>query len=246
MKIQIPGIYTKESIHKIYRHHVTTIYTGNEHEPLEIRAFQTLWQNVFPNVSISQHCHVDGKCFGCHAIYQRQEVFTCEEDLKKIRQLSIIHKILIEMQRGAYISNRNLAQEFKDLYMSVIIDGMSQNHCVLPYFAGKNTESGTIMKQKIIGSKQHGFSRTFYRFYPHIKSGTNMACEVLLHEIERRMDYCIENDQLFPRFLSAIIFLTQCTYIYIFYTYNLIDIYFCKLMEEQKIHLIFFMLYVNI
>jgi hypothetical protein len=41
------------------------------------------------------------------------------------------------MQRGAYISNRQKAQERPDLYMSLILDGMSQDHCILPYYAGE-------------------------------------------------------------------------------------------------------------
>ncbi|MBC7389218.1 MAG: hypothetical protein H7329_08420 [Opitutaceae bacterium] len=125
-KIQLPGIYTQKSIYEIYVHHVTTIYTSNELEPLEIRAFETLWKNVFPNVSITKYCQVSGKCYSCHSLYERQEVFTSEADLKKIRKLSVIHKIMIEMQRGAYMHNRQQAQEFPDLYMSIIIDGMSQ------------------------------------------------------------------------------------------------------------------------
>lgn len=105
------------------------------------------------------------------------------------------------MQRAAYIRNRELAQERPDLYMSLIIDGMAQDHCILPYYAGQHTETGPVVKQKIIGAKQHGISRTFYRTYPHVKGGTNVAIEVVLHEIERRMDYCLANSLTFPRVL---------------------------------------------
>jgi len=200
-KIQLPGIYTKGSIHQIYHHHITTLYTGNDHEPLELRAFESLWLSVFPNVTITKYCQVSGKCFTCHCLYERQETFRCEEDLRKIRKLSIIHKILIEMQRAAYKHNKNLAQERPDLYMSLIIDGMAQDHCVLPYYGGKHQETSHKMKQKIIGAKQHGFSRTFYRLYPHVQSGANTACEVLLHEIEKRIDHCTKNKLPFPRHL---------------------------------------------
>jgi len=200
-KIQLPGIYTKASIHKIYVKHVETIFTGNEHCPLELSQFKKLWATVFPNVTISQYCQVSGKCFSCHCLYERQEVFKCEADLQKIRKLSIVHKIMIEMQRGAYMQNRQRAQTRPDLYMSLIIDGMSQDHCVLPYYGGKHVETKAQLKQKIVGAKQHGFARTFYRLYPHVQSGANVACEVLLHEIESRMDHCIENDVPFPRHL---------------------------------------------
>ena len=37
--------------------------------------------------------------------------------------------------------------------------------------------------------------------FPHIKSGSNVACEVLLHEIERRQNYYISNGIPFPRVL---------------------------------------------
>jgi hypothetical protein len=61
-KVQLPGMYTKESIHHIFQHHVKTIYSGNEHDPLELSQFRDLWKNVFPNVTISKYCQVSGKC----------------------------------------------------------------------------------------------------------------------------------------------------------------------------------------
>jgi hypothetical protein len=137
-KVQLPGIYTQDSIHHIYQHHVATLYTSNEHQPLERRAFETLWSNVFPNVSITKYCQVSGKCFSCHSLYERQEVFRCAEDLESIKKLSVIHKILIEMQRAAYMNNRQKAETMPDLYMSLIVDGMAQDHCKLPFYASKS------------------------------------------------------------------------------------------------------------
>ena len=99
---------------------------------------------------------------------------------------------MIEMQRSAYQRNRQLAYEASSLYMSLIIDGMSQDHCAIPYLAGK-AHDNDVMKQKIIGAKQHGFSRSLYRFFPHIDGSSNMACQVVLEEINRRMDHCIAN-----------------------------------------------------
>ena len=141
-KVQLPGLYTQASIHSIFEHHMLTLYSANEHKPLDIRGFETLWKNVFPNVTISRYCQVSGKCFSCHALYERQEIFSCEADLEAIKKLSSVHKIMIEMQRGAYIGNRQLAQEYPYIYMSLIIDGMAQDHCVLPYYAGVAQENG--------------------------------------------------------------------------------------------------------
>jgi hypothetical protein len=203
-KLQLPGIYTQQSIHQIYQHHVNTIYTGNEFDnyTLELTQFELLWNNIFPHVSITKYCQVSGKCFGCHSLYERQEIFSCEEDLNDIKKLSGIHKILIEMQRATYIANRHKAEQFKNLYMSLIIDGMSQDHCILPFYANRDQEnSTTAVKQKIMGAKQHGIAKTFYRFFPHINSGSNMAIEVVVQEIERRVDHCLKNDLEFPLYL---------------------------------------------
>jgi hypothetical protein len=144
-KVQLPGIYTQASIHHIYQHHVSTLFTSNEHKPLELRAFETLWKNVFPNVSITKYCQVSGKCFSCHSLYERQEVFRCAEDLENIKTLSVIHKILIEMQRAAYMTNRQRAETNPDLYMSLIVDGMSQDHCKLPFYASRSNVQGVIL-----------------------------------------------------------------------------------------------------
>ena len=82
--------------------------------------------------------------------------------------------------------------------------GMSQDHCCLPYYAGKDT-ANTVVKQKIMGSKQHGFARSFYRTFPHVDGGTNLAIEVVMHEIEARLDDCLQNDKLFPRYFKMLL-----------------------------------------
>ena len=151
---------------------------------------------------ILRYCQVSGKCFTCHAIYERLEVFGSERDLEAIRYLCGVHKLFIEKQRLAYMMRRQRAQEHPELFMSVIIDGMSQDHCILPYYAGKAQSSKTVLKQKISGAKQHGFFKTFYRTTPITDTGSNLACEVLMLEIEQRMDYCIANDLAFPKHLS--------------------------------------------
>jgi hypothetical protein len=66
------------------------------------------------------------------------------------------------------------------------------------YFLDQAQDNGQEVKQKIMGAKQHGLSKTFYRFFPHVLSGGNMSCEILMHEIERRMHYCLTKDKPFP------------------------------------------------
>jgi len=94
-------------------------------------SFETLWNNVFPNVTISNYCQVSGKCYTCSAIIERQEFFKSEEELIMTRELTHLHKILIQMQREAYQNVRKLAMDHPELYMSVIIDGRFKSSSVL-------------------------------------------------------------------------------------------------------------------
>ena len=77
---------------------------------------------------------------------------------------------------------------------------MAQDHCILPW-RGNKVQSSFPLKQKIVGAKQHGFSKSLYRIFPHIQGGANVACEVLLHEIEKRMLHCKKFDLEFPQVL---------------------------------------------
>jgi hypothetical protein len=195
--IQLPGIYTKKSIYTIYKDHVETTYTADEHTVLSFSGFKTLWLDIFPNVKITKFIQVTGKCSCCHWLYERQEHFRSENDLRAIRYFANVHRILISKERSVYMYKRQLAQKSPDLYMSLIIDGMSQDHCILPYCANKVAKS-TILKQKVVGAKQHGFSKSFYRLFPLVSGGTNVACEVVMYEIERRMKHSLKDNLVMP------------------------------------------------
>jgi hypothetical protein len=51
----------------------------------------------------------------------------------------------------------------------------------------------------IMGLKQYGFTHSFYRTFPHVDGRTNLAIEVVMSEIEVRLDDCLQNGKLFPR-----------------------------------------------
>lgn len=199
-KVQLPGIYEKVNVYTMYRHHLIEKYNGDEHNVLSKSSFLRIWKNIYPNVTITKFCVVTGKCNSCHLLYNRKEYFRNQKQLEAIKYFSSIHKITIQLERGLYVKKRQLAQDFPHKYMSLIIDGMSQDHCELPYCANMVTKNH-ILKQKIMGAKQHGFRKSFYRTYPHICSGSNLACEVLLHEIHKRMLYCKTTNTVMPNIL---------------------------------------------
>jgi hypothetical protein len=67
----------------------------------------------------------------------------------------------------------------------LIQDAAGQDHSVLPYNANRLSASSQC-GQKITGVKQHGHSNAIYRSLPHIKADTNLQCQCLALEIERR------------------------------------------------------------
>lgn len=107
---------------------------------------------------------------------------------------------MIEMERDVYYQKRQLAKKHPTIYMSLIIDGMAQSHCQLPHKANKVTYDKKAT-QHIMGAKQHYFSKSFYRTYSHISTGTNLACHALLREIERRQEYCLAAGETMPHTL---------------------------------------------
>ncbi len=73
--------------------------------------------------------------------YERQEIFRSERDLDSIKCFANIQKIMIEMEKGTHVKKRQVEQENPELYMSLIINGMSQDHCILPYFGNKKRQT---------------------------------------------------------------------------------------------------------
>ena len=57
----------------------------------------------------------------------RPRVIKSEEELTMTRELTHLHKILIQMQRESYQNVRKLAMDHPDMYMSLIIDGRVSN-----------------------------------------------------------------------------------------------------------------------
>lgn len=74
-----------------------------------------------------------------HALYERQEIFTCEGDLEIISNMIRRHKLNIEIELAYYYRKRASAQEHPNhICIPFIIDGMSQDHFIVPYYAGRN------------------------------------------------------------------------------------------------------------
>lgn len=122
-KVQLPGFYTKSDIYDVFKRFVTLVYCADEHEVASKTLFKNIWKTVFPRVTITRFCQVTGKCDPCYWIFERQEQLHSAKDIQELRQFSVVHKVMIEQERAAYMNKRQMAQLHPTLYMSLIIDG---------------------------------------------------------------------------------------------------------------------------
>ena len=93
-----------------------------------------------------------------------------------------------------------MAIDYPNEYMSMIFDGMSSDHTLLPYHADQKVSSNQVV-QHIQGVKIHCLSRVIHRSFPHISNGFNLAAHVLVHEVKRNMAYCLKENIPFPHTL---------------------------------------------
>ena len=191
--------YQKSEIYKVYLFDCKR-RQGENYEPVSLSTFEKMWINLFPNVSIVQYVAVAGKCQICAELYAMQESCSSSEQYKKIKFIMNCHRSAITKQRLAYYQRRVLAQDHPEMYMSIILDGMQQNHTKIPYYANQKTAS-SVVTHHLQGAKVHGQCNSFYITLPHIDNGFNVNCEVLLAEIKRKKDKCKEDGTCFPRVL---------------------------------------------
>jgi hypothetical protein len=86
-------------------------------------------------------------------------------------------------ERLSYYERIQHALDHPDEIMSMISDGMSQNHCALPWLSGQK-EFDAPIKQKIQGVLEHGVIFTIYRSFHNVGGGANLAIYAFLSQLE--------------------------------------------------------------
>lgn len=77
------------------------------------------------------------------------------------------------------------AKANKDRVMSIIIDGMDQNHCNLPHL-GNQSSFENPLKQHITGVKNHSRNTlSVYRTFGTVMKGANLTIHCILSELEQ-------------------------------------------------------------
>jgi len=198
---ELPGsMYTKKSIYKIFQKHCCEDTSRESTDYYLYSSFCKMWTNIFPNVVIKKYLSVAGKCKECLEIYKLEEQATNNSQRESIKLLKHYHRLFVMQQKLQYYENRRKAIDSPNEYMSIIFDGMSSNHTLLPHHADQKVSTNQVV-QHIQGVKIHGLSRVVYRSFPHISNGFNVAAHVLIHEIKRNMEYCLKENLPFPHTL---------------------------------------------
>lgn len=68
--------------------------------------------------------------------------------------------------------------------MSLIIDGMDQSHCRVPYLGTQGTFSDPL-KQCLTGVKEHGHGITLYRTFDTVRKGSNLTIHCILSQLDK-------------------------------------------------------------
>jgi hypothetical protein len=134
--------------------------------PLEKVSYSTfcqLWTLCFEHVKIRQYKAVSGKCNTCAFLSEMRRSFADPRRRQLITLFHALHRTTYMQERLAYYDRKFNAINFPDSYLSCIIDGMAQNHSMLPW-CGNLKEFNPHIKQYIIGALLHGRNLTAYRY----------------------------------------------------------------------------------
>jgi hypothetical protein len=195
------ALYSKESIHRLYEKEMQFRRTSADHPYCSLKEFGSIWKKCFPHVHIKKYLSVSGKCLLCSYFNEQMLLCQCIKDFEELQVYKEQHRMHIKSEKLVYYLNRRLAEDHPGIYLSLIIDGMQQSHSKIPYLGNQKEFGAEAVQQHIQGAKQHGFAKTFYRTFPHVKNGGNLAMTCLLDEIISRAKYCRKHNLDFPSIL---------------------------------------------
>jgi hypothetical protein len=96
--------------------------------------FTKVWKKSFPHVKIREFKAVTGKCSTCAKLSDARKLFKDQARRSYITEMHYLHRSAYMNERMKYAERRQIACKLPQSYMSIIIDGMAQNHCKLPWY----------------------------------------------------------------------------------------------------------------
>lgn len=77
-----------------------------------------------------------------------------------------------------------IALDNPDTIMSIIIDGMDQSNCEIPYLGTQTKFGNEALKMGITGVKEHGVGVTIYRTVETVNKGADLTIYCILKQLE--------------------------------------------------------------
>jgi hypothetical protein len=127
----------KVDIYETYKKEMIIRHGDPDGGFLEISSWLQIWNESFPFVKIRQYKQVSGKCWTCYYINNGRDQARTKTELKAFKELHQMHKMGSYMlERRQYKNRREYATQPENSHRicSIIIDGMDQNHSLLPRF----------------------------------------------------------------------------------------------------------------
>ena len=102
--------------------------------------------------------------------------------LGSVAKLHALHRSFYMNERIQYYSRKEKAISQPKEYMSMIIDGMTQQHCLLPWLTDK-IHFNKCVPQHLAGVINHGRHFSVYRTFHNVKNNSNLICHIIINEL---------------------------------------------------------------
>jgi len=163
----------------------SVVQTGNGRH-LRASQFFGIWKACFPHVKIREFKAVTGKCNTCAMLSDLRRESRDNAGRSYMTQMHWLHRSTYMAERMSYAQRASLAMNMPNLYLSVVSDGMAQNHCILPWLGNLSQLNGVA--QHIQGVLRHGRGLTLYRTFHNVAKGANLQLHTFLLSLEQTME----------------------------------------------------------
>ena len=155
--------------------------------------FVEYWNTFFQHVKIREYKAVSGKCYMCSILSSLRKKFVETSLRGEITELHALHRITYMSERRFYYARIMKGCEDPLNFLSLIGDGMAENHTALPWL-GNLREAGKPLNQHLQGILVHGKIFRIFRSFPFTSHNSNLACYCFLATLE--LHYKENNNKL--------------------------------------------------
>lgn len=155
----------------------------NGQSRLQITQFCKIWKSCFPHVRIREFKAVTGKCHTCATLSNLRQKARDNASKTYMTLLHFLHRTCYMGERVAYARRGTLAMQMPTMYLSIVSDGMAQNHCILPWLGNLSQVKG--LPQHLQGVLRHGRGLTLYRTFHNVSNGGNLQIHTFLLTLEQ-------------------------------------------------------------